>query len=336
MTDMNGNILNRVRRLPKPTKAAQALQPLFEAVSNAIHAIDDQFQDAALNSGRIDITITRVASPTQTKIIIADNGIGLASERFLAFCTTDTDFKMSRGGKGVGRLLWLDVFDRIVVTSIYLEGSGLQRRSFRFQLARSDQITDEIVEPAPEGVTPGTTLEFSGLRGSYAAKFPAQAIRLIRYFGAHFFAEFILEKAPQISLFVDGQSATFPADVRDLLSSERGKVTITTEGYGDLGLASFVCRKAASTEFEGHHQLHFVANGRTVTTRKIDGLLGIGSFGEANDLVYHGCVSGPYLDERVNQERTQFNFDESVAEDIAKNCAENITIGRTKAGGREF
>jgi hypothetical protein len=26
MTDMKGNILNRVRRLPKPTKPAQALQ----------------------------------------------------------------------------------------------------------------------------------------------------------------------------------------------------------------------------------------------------------------------------------------------------------------------
>jgi hypothetical protein len=62
---------------------------------------------------------------------------------------------------------------------------------------------------------------------------------LIRYFGAHFFAEFILEKAPQISLFVDGRTAIFPGDVRDLLASERGRETITTEEYGELALASF-------------------------------------------------------------------------------------------------
>jgi hypothetical protein len=295
-----------------------------------MHAIEDQFRSAAIDSGRIDITITGLTTPALTQIIIADNGIGLTNERFLAFCTADTDFKMSRGGKGIGRLLWLDAFDRIKVTSVYDEGGALQQRSFRFQLARSDQITEENVAPARDGAQLGTTLEFSGLRGAYATKFPAQANRLIRYFGAHFFAEFILEKAPQITLSMDVQSATFPADVRDLLSSERGEETVTTEEYGDLTLASFLCKKSASTEFDGLHQLHFVANDPTVTTRKIDGLLGIGGFGEANDLVYHGCVSGSFLDERVNQERTQFSFDELVSEDIAKSCAERIRANALK------
>jgi hypothetical protein len=63
MTDMNGNILNRVKRFPKPTKPAQALQPLFEAVSNAMHAIEDQFPSTAIKSGRINITITNLTTP---------------------------------------------------------------------------------------------------------------------------------------------------------------------------------------------------------------------------------------------------------------------------------
>ena len=50
-------------------------------------------------------------------------------------------------------------------------------------------------------------------------------------------------------------------------------------------------------------------------------LVGIGRFGEGDDLVYHGCATGEFLDERVNQERTQFNFDESVSEQIVKECA---------------
>jgi hypothetical protein len=260
----------------------------------------------------------------------------LTNDRFLAFCTTDTDFKLPRGGKGIGRLLWLDAFDKIEVTSIYEEGGRRQQRSFRFQLSRLDQITDETIEPAKDGAVVGTVLEFSGLRGSYATKCPGQPDHLIRYFGAHFFAEFILEKAPQIILFVDGQTATFPGDVRDLLAGERGRETITTEEYGKLALASFVCKKSASTEFDGLHQLHFVANGRTVTTRKIDGLLGIGRFGEADDLVYHGCVSGIFLDERVNQERTQFNFDEAVSDDIAKICVEKIRAETLKPEVESF
>lgn len=68
--------------------------------------------------------------------------------------------------------------------------------------------------------------------------------------------------------------------------------------------------------------MHLVANGRTVTTRKIDGLIGIGRFGPNDDSVYHGCVTGEFLDERVNQERTQFNFDESIVEEIVRSCAE--------------
>ena len=49
MTEMTGSILNRVRRLPKPTKASEALKPLFEAVSNAMHAVEDQFELEALS-----------------------------------------------------------------------------------------------------------------------------------------------------------------------------------------------------------------------------------------------------------------------------------------------
>ncbi|MEZ5957717.1 MAG: hypothetical protein R3C27_10970, partial [Hyphomonadaceae bacterium] len=52
-----------------------------------------------------------------------------------------------------------------------------------------------------------------------------------------------------------------------------------------------------------------------------DGLLGIARFGPDDAHVYHGCVTADFLDERVNQERTQFNFDESIIEQIVRACA---------------
>ena len=120
MTSMQGDIVNRVKRLPKPSLAAEALQPVFEAVSNSLHAIEDAFGDALYQTkGVITVTIRNARSPDDIEIIVDDNGIGLEPPRFRAFCTTDTDYKMERGGKGVGRLLWLDAFDRIKVVSIY-------------------------------------------------------------------------------------------------------------------------------------------------------------------------------------------------------------------------
>ncbi len=106
--------------------------------------------------------------------------------------------------------------------------------------------------------------------------------------------------------------------------------------FGELALASFVCKKIASASFEGSHQLHYIANGRTVLTRKIDGLLGIGAFGIDGGGVYHGCVSGKYLDDTVNQERTNFNFGEDTLESIAKECAASIRDGALKSEIDEF
>ncbi|MGE4045719.1 MAG: ATP-binding protein [Acetobacteraceae bacterium] len=325
MTEMIGDIVNRVRRLPKPTNAAEALQPLFEAVSNAMHATEDLFGKAeSVKRGRITIDIKNLKTPTNVEIIITDNGIGLDDERFKAFCKTDTDFKASRGGKGVGRLLWLDAFERINVTSVYQDNGKRHKRSFRFQLTPREQITEEKISTVADDVPLGTIIKVVGLRGhAYATKFPSRPVNLIRHFGSHFIGEFIFGQSPQINMAIDDNSATFPADVGKLMVEDRGRAVIATDQFGELQLSSFICSRAASADFDGFHQLHFLADGRTVATRKIDGLLGIGRFG-AGEYVYHGCVSGEFLNERVNQERTHFNFDESVSEEIAKACAQSV------------
>lgn len=336
MTSMQGDIVNRVKRLPKPSQAAEALQPVFEAVSNSLHAIEDAFgPDAYQAQGLVTVTIRSPRNPDDVEIIVDDNGIGLETPRFTAFCTTDTDYKMARGGKGVGRLLWLDAFERISVVSIFREGEKTFRRRFTFRLESHDQITDEDVsEIEASGSTTGTSVTFSGLRGTaYRTKFPSQGATIVKHFGSHFFADFILGKSPRIVVDIDGSSSTFPEEVQSLMLEDRGVATIPTSEFGDLSLASFVCHKDASANFDGSHQIHLVANGRTVTTRKIDGLLGIGRFGPDGDRVFHGCVSGEFLDERVNQERTQFNFDESIVEAIVRQCAEFV---RSTALGEEI
>lgn len=325
MTSMRGDIVNRVKRLPKPSQAAEALQPVFEAVSNSLHAVEDAFGDDYQTRGQITVTITAPREHSNIEINISDNGVGLEPERFAAFCTTDTDYKMERGGKGVGRLLWLDAFEHIKVISIFLDNNKCFRRAFNFRLDTTDQITDEIVEELENIEPTGTVITFKSLRNNaYSTKFPSQSATIIKHFGSHFFADFILGRSPRIVVDIDGNSTNFPEEIQNLKIEDRGSATIETEEFGALILTSFVCNKAASANFDGLHQMHLVANGRTVTTRKIDGLIGIGRFGAGDDKVYHGCVTGQFLDERVNQERTQFNFDESIIEQIVRSCAEHV------------
>lgn len=322
MTSLTGDIINRVRRLPKPTSAAEALQPLFEAVSNAMHAVDDLGRP-----GQIEVTVKLGANPSEHVISVLDTGVGLDPDRFDAFLTTDTDFKSNRGGKGIGRLLWLDAFESIAVVSVYEHEGTLFRRSFNFVLDKHDQVQNETVEELAVGVAAtGTGITLRGLRGTaYQVKFPSRPDTIIRHFGSHFLAEFILGQSPPAYLSIADQSVEFPSAIKDLLIEERGRSDIDAGEFGRLAIDHFVFDKAASSDFDGNHQLHLVANGRTVTTRKIDGLLGLGRFGEDAKAVYHGCVQGDFLDERVNQERTNFNFSEAVADEITKVCARIVS-----------
>jgi hypothetical protein len=321
------NIENRVRKLPKPSNATQSLQPLFEAVSNAMFGIEDRYGDD-LAKGRIDITITKLADSRAIDILIADDGIGLDADRYAAFCEIDTDFKKSKGGKGVGRLFWLDAFDQIDVESTYDFGNGVAKRAFTFVLNNAEQVVptveDEIAS-LQEGR--GARVRFRGIRTKeYADPFPKRADTFLRYFSAHFIADFLMGGGPTIMLDVDGDAVEYPKAVSDLVVGTKLETTAVSDEFGELRIVGFVCRPEASTGLEGLHQLHLLANGRTVETRKVDNLLGIESLecdGET-DLAFHGCVSGEYLDLRVNEGRTAFNLTERTLKQISRLCMEAV------------
>jgi len=321
------NIENRVRKLPKPSNATQSLQPLFEAVSNAMFGIEDRYGED-VSRGRIDITVSKLSDPSGINILIADDGIGLDADRYAAFCEIDTDFKKSKGGKGVGRLFWLDAFDEIEVDSTYMLGGKTARRAFGFVLNNIEQVVptveDQVVAPE-EGR--GTRVRFRGIRTKdYADPFPKRADTFLRYFSAHFIADFLMGGGPTILLDVDGDAAEYPKAVSDLVVGQRMETTKFSEEFGELHVVGFVCRPEASTGLEGLHQLHLLANGRTVETRKVDNLLGIESLerdGEA-DLAFHGCVSGEYLDLRVNEGRTAFNLTERTLKQISRLCMDAV------------
>lgn len=58
MAHLESDIMGQVARLPLKPSEANALLPLHEAISNALHAITDRFGDQALaDKGRIEIEI---------------------------------------------------------------------------------------------------------------------------------------------------------------------------------------------------------------------------------------------------------------------------------------
>lgn len=327
MPDLKSNLVKRIDRLPKPTNAADAMQPLFEAVSNAIHSTQDRFQDDVSKKGKIFVHIVPGIKNSPTRIEVKDNGLGLNLKNYEAFTTTDTDNKITRGGKGVGRLLWLDCFENITVSSRYFDEGILKYRKFRFVLSRDNQIQDYETGPLPETTDNiGVSIEFEGLRDNgYSGRFPARTAYIFQHFISHFLPTFIGARSPLITVHCGGEIRQYPDEINSIIYQRETIKDIQTENYGKLTFTLMECNKVASSDLQGHHFIHFIAHDRTVHSQKIDGKLGLKYFGENNDRVFHGILTGDFLDNNVNQERTKFQFEDAILDRIVNEvCVPHI------------
>lgn len=204
MADLRSDVIGQVARLPLKPSEANALLPLYEAISNSLHAITERFGDNGLaEKGRIDIEVQREGledgSTPVTGFIVTDNGIGLNADNFRSFCTPFSQHKIEKGGKGVGRLGWLKVFRQISVTSAYLNGDGLERIEFDFVLRENNQIdTREPSGSVPKA--PGTTVRLAEFADSYGARCPVRTETIVQRVIGHFLPVFAGDKSPQMYL----------------------------------------------------------------------------------------------------------------------------------------
>lgn len=327
MPSLKTNLVKRIDRLPKPTNAADAMQPLFEAVSNSIHSTQDRFKDSVATQGKITVTLTMASRQAPSKIVVEDNGVGLDGRNYDAFTTTDTDNKIARGGKGVGRLLWLDCFEAISITSTSIDTGDPKRRKFRFVLSQADQIQD-YEEGKPEGTAPdtGVLIEFDGLRDNgYKAKFPGRPAYVFQHFTSHFLPTFIGSRSPRITVHCGDETRHYPDEINSIIHRRESIENIPTADYGQLTLTMMECDKVASADLQGSHFVHFIAHDRTVHSQKIDGKLGLKYFGPNEDRVFHAVLTGKFLDDNVNQERTKFQFEDAVLDHIVSDiCTPHI------------
>ena len=326
MSSLRPNFVKRIDRLPKPTNVTMAMQPLFEAISNSIHSVQSHFGEFVGELGKITVIVNTDRKKDDVWATVEDNGAGLDEKNWDAFTTTDTDNKIEIGGKGVGRLLWLDCFESIKVNSVFNDGEKLVRRKFEFVLSSDEQIINEsILEERVENHT-SCFITFEGLRNNgYSDKFPGRDSFIFQHLTSHFLPTFISEKCPTISVHVKNQIKNYPNAINDIVYRKDSNIKVNLEEFGELSLTLMECDKVASSDLSGSHFVHFIAHDRTVLSQSIDGKLGLKHFGEKSDRVFHAILKGKFLDRNVNQERTNFSFGESVVEDlINKACISKI------------
>lgn len=310
--NLQSNVFYRITRLPKPTNEAQALQPLFEALMNSFQAIEENSFLSNKKEGRIVLTVDLEAETFS----IEDNGIGLNEENWQAFCTEDTPHKIDCGGKGVGRLLWLDCFEDIFVTSVYRQAEGCFSRNFKFSLSHKGQITEHHTTPLKEKQATGCNIIFKGLRDNgYKEFFPKKDYRY--YLLAHFLPLLLQENAPNFVFNIANKQFEMSEYARSLII-EKDLRRLSDNLYGDLDITLLKCKKEISKKLPNNHSnfIHLIADNRTVLSESIDNKLGFRLI--KDKMVAHIIVGGAYLDKHVNQERLAFNFSKNTLDDLKK------------------
>lgn len=313
---MDLDLLGKINNTKLPL--SHGLLPLFEAVSNSIHSIEESKQP----DGQIDIDIIRDTAqgslidgepvPNQPIIgfVVHDNGAGFTDENYQSFQRSDSTRKKSKGGKGVGRMLWLKAFEKAHIVSIFSVGDKKYRRTFDFTLS-NEGVEKPVLEEA-NGDAIKTTIQLIGFRAEYRnnQSCPKTASTLARRIVEHFLGIFLLDGCPKIMLH-DAYEQT-DVNLKDMFRREM-RIESKTQEFQIKKQSFRIAHVRLLPPQDVGHSLCLCAVSRTVKLEALPKLLSnlesqLTDPIDNRRFLYVGCVSGKFLDANVNQERTRFEI----------------------------
>ena len=298
--------------------AKYGLLPLFEAVINSIHSIEEVTNN--MSEGQIDVEVIRSGQGILnlqdnqdivdriTGFKITDNGIGFNDTNMKSFETLDTDQKVDKGCRGVGRLLWLKAFKRVKIVSIYDADGSFKKREFVFDAKLGvHSVNEDNIDTAARK----TIVELQGFEDSYKSvafkKLPSISKSLLEHCLWHFMRD---GGCPAIQV-IDGNDTIALDEVYNQYMHDAAQTEeIAIQGQ-NFSITHIKFRDLPAKP----HALSFCAANRLVMQESLDNKIS-GLYGkisdEKGDFIYSCHVSSSYLDEHVRPERTGFNIEENV------------------------
>lgn len=284
---------SNIRGILSQFKNATFLDPLFEAVANALDAGAKKIEiELFEDKGGLDVNPKPLLGYSVT-----DDGEGFTKKNRAAFSELYTDNRKNIGGKGSGRFKSLVVFNHVDIDSC----TGDECVSLRFtrEFDGEDDFTVHNKTCAKR-----TTLTFLGRGTRYTKKdFPSYSAKevLDRIFD-HFLPRIVLLKPsmPDGSMTVISPSGKkehiLYGDIHGIKESTFKVQNVSS----DFTIRSCVLQRPSRKSCAW-----FCANNREV--EKVGELSGIENLQGENAIVI--LVSGDYLDENVNEDRTAFAID---------------------------
>jgi hypothetical protein len=317
------NFMGRVENISLAANTNNALKPLFEAVSNALHSVEDRF-GTRLDKGKIEIVLishdksSDNAFSTYSGYSVRDNGGGFNDDNFKSFRTSDSRRKQKKGGKGVGRLLWLKTADRVVVESQFTTDSKKWKRTFEFVAGEKSQIQKHELAEDATAKSQTTIITVYPFNNTFASHFPKKRETISSAIIRHFLRMLIGDRVPHITVADDEGSD----DLRQLLTSailEKREEQFDVTLDGGFSAGSFLMKhmlidKQLKDDDRGTNAIHLCAHERGVERHVIDNQVGMTIIN--GDRFYASVAEADILDKSVNQERSSFSLDKQELQGI--------------------
>jgi len=313
---LHTNLQGRLRNTSLPR--SHGLQPVFETVVNSIHALEERGNLST--TGKVTLRIRRekqtsikTDSESHVQAIdsfqIEDNGIGFNDENLESFETLDSDHKIDKGCRGVGRLLWLKAFSNVDIESSYLNSKGNPRvRIITFDALKGVNLKKE--DDFSNGEI-STIVNLNGFAKAYRKSTPKSIDAIAHALLEHCLWYFVRpEGIPQINITDDEKNLNLNSLYDSYMYESAFTETIGIKEY-DFDLTHIKFRASAHKK----HGLSLCAGSRLVKEESISGKIP-GLYGKISDgigeFIYCCYVASSYLDEKVRSERTSFDIDEDV------------------------
>jgi len=303
---------------------SKALFPMFEAVVNSFQALEDASEPVP--SPSIGIVVKR--DPVLPGIemdgevngfTVTDNGVGFNEVNLDSFFTSDTQYKVGRGGKGIGRFIWLKAFEYAEVESHYHENGKLVKRAFKFT-TDGDQPTGPAADS--KEAEPKTTVSLVKMLSPYKEHCPRNLAQIGHRLIEHSLPFFLDPTCPAVSI----SDGTERIDLnRSFQENFAAKASQHTFRVGDTAFTVRGLR--LYNPHETQHRLLYAANSREVFPEKLEKYLPNLQKRLTDDggaFVYLGFVEGDYLNQHVNSERTNFSF--PTERNTAEELLDEITL----------
>jgi hypothetical protein len=305
------NIRGLVERLDLPS--TRGMMPLFEAISNAIDAIQEKGKGTGVTSGTVRIRLIKAPDDLlqqagdKTFVVdgfeVADDGAGFTDSNMASFVEAYTLAKLKHGGRGIGRFTFLKAFSDVAIRSVYENGGKQFARSFVFSIDR--EVSDIKHEPTFRAT--GTVVTMRGLTERYRSSWSHDPVIIAQRVIAHFLIRFASRSCPMMKLEAPSHEAI---DLHRLF--QQSVQPHIEERFFDVGGHTFALQAFRNRDGRARHEYHLCANGREVTTGRLAQILPelpdrfVDSEQETYTLIV--LVTGEYFDQHANQERTSIAF----------------------------